>query len=72
MATDDKDGKSIVLFGEYNIRWEWDAEKEKWWFSVVGMICPGINNLQGGYSEKLIMLQWKHKYLERKLNGTKY
>ncbi|MBR2725794.1 helix-turn-helix domain-containing protein [Candidatus Saccharibacteria bacterium] len=30
--------KSIALFGERSIRREWDAEEEKWWFSVVDVI----------------------------------
>lgn len=38
MATDDKSSKSIALFGEQSIRREWDAEEEKWWFSVVDVI----------------------------------
>lgn len=30
--------KSIALFGEQGIRREWDAEEEKWWFSVVDVV----------------------------------
>lgn len=30
--------KSIALFGERSIRREWDAEEEKWWFSVVDVV----------------------------------
>ena len=34
----EKNNKSIALFGEANIRREWDAENEKWWFSVVDVV----------------------------------
>lgn len=38
MATDDKNSKSIAFFGEQSIRREWDAENEKWWFSVIDVV----------------------------------
>ena len=38
MATDDKNSKSIALFDEQSIRREWDAEEEKWWFSVIDVV----------------------------------
>ena len=34
----DGNNKSMALFGEQSIRREWDAEEEKWWFSVVDVI----------------------------------
>ncbi|MBR0460976.1 helix-turn-helix domain-containing protein [Candidatus Saccharibacteria bacterium] len=30
--------KTVIVFGEMNIRREWDDENEKWWFSVVDVI----------------------------------
>lgn len=32
------ENKSIALFGEQGIRREWDAEEEKWWFSVIDVV----------------------------------
>ena len=34
----DSNNKSMALFGEQSIRRKWDAEEEKWWFSVVDVI----------------------------------
>lgn len=34
----DSNNKSMALFGEQSIRREWDAEEEKWWFSVVDVV----------------------------------
>ena len=34
----DGNNKSMALFGEQSIRREWDAEEEKWWFSVVDVV----------------------------------
>ena len=34
----DGNNKSIALFGEQGIRREWDAENEKWWFSIVDVV----------------------------------
>jgi hypothetical protein len=33
-----KDGNSIKLFNQKEIRTHWDSENEKWWFSVVDII----------------------------------
>lgn len=30
--------KSMALFGEHGVRREWDAEEEKWWFSVIDVV----------------------------------
>ena len=39
MAEEKKaENKSIALFGEQGIRREWDAEGEKWWFSVIDVV----------------------------------
>ena len=35
---EEKRNKSIALFGEQGIRREWDAEEEKWWFSVIDVV----------------------------------
>lgn len=35
---EEKKMTSIALFGEQGVRREWDAEEEKWWFSVVDVV----------------------------------
>lgn len=35
---DKSKNKSVALFGDRNIRREWDDENEKWWFSVVDVV----------------------------------
>ena len=40
----DGNNKSMALFGEQSIRREWDAEEEKWWFSVVDVIGALTNS----------------------------
>ena len=35
--------KSIKLFEEKSIRTHWDAEEEKWWFSIVDIVAVLTN-----------------------------
>ena len=45
--------KSIALFGEQGIRREWDAEEEKWWFSIIDVVqaLTGTDNPRRYWSD---------------------
>ena len=49
----DSNNKSMALFGEQSIRREWDAEEEKWWFSVIDVVqaLTGTDNPRRYWSD---------------------
>lgn len=51
--------KSIALFGEQGIRREWDAEEEKWWFSIIDVVqaLTGTDNPRRYWSDLKRKLQ---------------
>lgn len=55
MAAEEKKmkNKSIALFGEQGIRREWDAEEEKWWFSIIDVVqaLTGTDNPRRYWSD---------------------
>ena len=50
---EEKKNKTVALFGEQGIRREWDAEEEKWWFSIIDVVqvLTGTDNPRRYWSD---------------------